>query len=265
MSPDAKPNRLGWLQLSILTMVWNKEMYGLEIQKHLKIRGYPIATTQLYSALNNLERIEALKVNVVLRAGASRKYYIATEIGKKLVMDFFVNFLILFQERIWEKFNPFLEDICSKLNGVEGKEIVDFSEFYSDQMFETLISPLAIHNQYNIICESAEVKNAYEDQMKLFDNKDNIFPLKIMEKKTDIPTNSMDYAFCFFSLHAEGYDWIIPEMSRVLRTDGIGIILEINAPEGDYPFLSFLLEFVTRIFNQHTHELVFRFTNWNRY
>ena len=69
MSPDAKPNRLGWLQLSILTMVWNKEMYGLEIQKHLKIRGYPIATTQLYSALNNLERIEALKVNVVLRAG----------------------------------------------------------------------------------------------------------------------------------------------------------------------------------------------------
>ena len=160
-------------------------------------------------------------------------------------MDFFVNFLILFQERIWEKFNPFLEDICSKLNGVEGKEIVDFSEFYSDQMFETLISPLAIHNQYNIICESAEVKDAYEDQMKLFDNKDNIFPLKIMEKKTDIPTNSMDYAFCFFSLHAEGYDWIIPEMSRVLRTDGIGIILEINAPEGDYPFLSFLLEFVT--------------------
>ena len=83
---------------------------------------------------------------MVLRAGGSRKYYIATEIGKKLVMDFFVNFLILFQERIWEKFNPFLEDICSKLNGVEGKEIVDFSEFYSDQMFETLISPLAIHN-----------------------------------------------------------------------------------------------------------------------
>ena len=32
MSPDAKPNRLGWLQLSILTMVWNKEMDGLKFR-----------------------------------------------------------------------------------------------------------------------------------------------------------------------------------------------------------------------------------------
>ena len=65
----------------------------------------------------------------------------------------------------------------------------------------------------------------------------------------------MDYAFCFFSLHAEGYDWIIPEMSRVLRTDGIGIILEINAPEGDYPFLSFLLDLLP-VSSTSTH------TNW---
>ena len=51
---------LRWLQQTLLTKLYSREMFGLEIQRDLKLWGEDVGAGQLYPALKKLEKAELI-------------------------------------------------------------------------------------------------------------------------------------------------------------------------------------------------------------
>ena len=244
MNTDIKSTRLGWLQLSILTMLWNKEMYGLQIQKNLKSGGNPIKAPQLYAALNHLEQTQLLISRIEPRTGASRKYYRISESGMRIIMDYFMNFIVLIEGILWDKILPLLSNLIDKIAGKPQMSIVDFSSFYSDHVFEKLIPRIVPQGHYYLICRDENQCNVFIDKIKDNDLQRIVSPILLHERIIDIPSESMDFAFCFFTLDESDQDWILPELQRVLKLNGTGVIINVLAPEQEDPQIQILFDFL---------------------
>ena len=107
-------SRLGWLQTAIIATLWNKEMYGTEIQNHLKVRGFKIGPSQLYPTLHRLKKQDALSCREIKRSGTFVKLYRTTEVGKKWIFDDSIKLLGIFQDIIVDKFD-FIPAIIQEL------------------------------------------------------------------------------------------------------------------------------------------------------
>ena len=55
-----------------------------------------------------------------------------------------------------------------------------------------------------------------------------VVPLEVIKGKVKLPEKSIDIATCIFTLHEKDTEWIIPEIARVLKTEGKAMIIDIK-------------------------------------
>ncbi len=245
--------RLGFLQLSILTLVWKTEMYGLELLKNLKLNGYPIGPGQLYPALGKLEEKGLIISREEIKKGANRRFFLTTELGRQLVTYYLMDFLSLFSEMQAEKVSFVTKDIYELIEIRPGITFADFSIRRTGRQFVPIIE---IHEQVGskghvfLTSTRKDYTDLYKGRIK-DNNLKNATVLEVEQGKTTLPDSSVELAICIFTLYMNDTEWIIPEMGRVLKTNGIGLIVDTKEIEREldarFAFIDLLLDLVPQL------------------
>jgi PadR family transcriptional regulator len=97
----------GFIRLHILYHAAKEPIYGAEITAELVRHGYRLSQGTLYPTLHKLERLGFLKSRVQVVAGKQRKYYQATEAGRKVVVEAREKLLELVSEVVEDDDEPF--------------------------------------------------------------------------------------------------------------------------------------------------------------
>ena len=76
--------RKGWLELSILAVLWDERLYGLEILRRLEqVSSLVVTEGTVYPVLARLRKEELVKANwVEPQSGHPRRYYQLTSKGR---------------------------------------------------------------------------------------------------------------------------------------------------------------------------------------
>jgi DNA-binding PadR family transcriptional regulator len=78
---------LGFIKVHILHHASEGEVCGVEMMEELKRHGYAISPGTLYPTLHSLERQGYLQSSTRVVAGKRRRYYRATEKGRKALEE----------------------------------------------------------------------------------------------------------------------------------------------------------------------------------
>ncbi len=229
ISQDYSWRRLGFLQLSIITLLWKREMYGLELSNNLKMNGYPIGAGQLYPTLNRLKKNDLISVREEIRKGANRKFFKTTNSGRKLVRTYLANFMNLFPELIAEYYTFVKDDLYNLTELSPGMVIADLSFRRTDSIWhpETdLCQHIGPTGRMFLTASSKENLSAINDRIEYQKLQDIITIVEVDQGKTHLPDNSVDLVLCAFTLKKNGSEWLIPEMCRILKPNGKGIIID---------------------------------------
>jgi PadR family transcriptional regulator, regulatory protein PadR len=97
----------GFIRLHILYHAAKEPIYGAEITEELVRHGYRLSQGTLYPTLHKLERLGYLKSRTQVVSGKQRKYYQATEAGRKVVAEARDKLLELVSEVVEEHDEPF--------------------------------------------------------------------------------------------------------------------------------------------------------------
>jgi DNA-binding PadR family transcriptional regulator len=223
--------RMGFLQLSILSSLLTQERYGLEIRDHLMLNGYEIGTNQLYPALGKLESSGNILSREEERRGVNRKFYRITDQGRSLFVLYALNFIILLQDLYPVKYLKPLSDIASEMiepHITPTSVIFDFSIRYTDNQFapvisisEKLTSP---KGHLHLLSQKEIYANILQNKITHYGLEKVISIETLIEGQISLPESSVDIAICNFVLHYPHNDWIIPEISRILKPGGYFLI-----------------------------------------
>ncbi|MFX0208763.1 MAG: helix-turn-helix transcriptional regulator, partial [Candidatus Hodarchaeota archaeon] len=245
--------RLGFLQLSILTLVWKSEMYGLELLNNLKLNGYLIGPGQLYPTLGKLEERRLISSREEIRRGANRKFFQATELGKQLVIYYLMDFLSLFSEMQAEKVSFVTKDIYELIEISPGITFADFSIRRTGRQFVPIIEickQIGVNGHVFLTSTREDYTNLYKERIKDRGLR-NATVLGVERGETTLPDNSVDLAICIFTLYMNDTEWIIPEMGRVLKSNGTGLIVDTKEIEGEldarFSLIDMLLDLVPQL------------------
>lgn len=77
----------GFIRLHILFHASKDAIYGAEITEELVRHGYRLSQGTLYPTLHKLEQLGYLKGRAEVVDGKQRKYYQATDAGRKVLID----------------------------------------------------------------------------------------------------------------------------------------------------------------------------------
>jgi len=97
----------GFIRLHILYHAAKQPIYGAEITEELVRHGYRLSQGTLYPTLHKLERLGYLKSHTQVVAGKQRKYYQATDAGRKVVAEARGKLLELVGEVVEDRDGPF--------------------------------------------------------------------------------------------------------------------------------------------------------------
>jgi len=226
MSISGEQPQLGTLQLYILSILWNKEIYGLELMKHLKNRGYTIRSNQLYPALKRLEKLKALESRKEERIGTTRIYYKITEIGRQLMANHLTGIVDIFQEIMLEKVS-FLGIYCGDLLQIKpGMKILDISKDFYDPFIIKLAPKLQPTGLYYIVAKDLEHQEMYQDRIDFNQYESFMFPIIPKEEKINLPDTSIDAAIAFFTLRQNSSEEKYKELFRILKPQGKILIVD---------------------------------------
>lgn len=246
-------SRLGWLQLTILTLLWNRELYGLEIQNVLKLRGYEkLGVSQLYPALNKLKEEELLTARLEKQIGADRRYYRTTEEGKATVIQYLNNFFVLFEDLFLTKLD-FLPDHISEFVNLKkpGLRIADLSlgTVNSAVFLRDIISNPSLSQEYYLLASNEEFREYLEMRIEFLQPKRTITVLDVTKNEIPLEDDTIDLVLIFFTLHEDNTDWLIAETSRILQKDGKALIIDFKGVETE----NILLEVLKELFPFHSN------------
>jgi PadR family transcriptional regulator PadR len=109
MSDDPITRRFfhGFIRLHILYHAAKDPVYGAEIADELQRHGYRLSQGTLYPTLHMLQELGYLKSHVEIVAGKQRKYYRATNAGRKVLADARNKLLELVSEVVEDKDQSF--------------------------------------------------------------------------------------------------------------------------------------------------------------
>ena len=91
--PITKPDKitrnffLGFIRLHLLYHATQEQVFGLDLIRELARHGYNLSPGTLYPMLHGLEKDGFLQSNREVVNGKVRKYYRATEAGKRALAD----------------------------------------------------------------------------------------------------------------------------------------------------------------------------------
>jgi PadR family transcriptional regulator, regulatory protein PadR len=97
----------GFIRLHILYHAAKEPTYGAEITEELVRHGYRLSQGTLYPTLHKLEQLGYLKSRTQVVAGKQRKYYQATDAGRRVVVEARGKLLELVSEVVEDKDEPF--------------------------------------------------------------------------------------------------------------------------------------------------------------
>ncbi|MFX1513886.1 MAG: helix-turn-helix transcriptional regulator [Promethearchaeota archaeon] len=228
--------RLGFLQLSVLTLIWKREMYGLELLNSLRLNGYSIGTGQLYPALSKLEEKGLISSREEIRKGANRRFFQATELGRILVTNYLIDFLNLFSELQAEKLSFVPKDVYRLIEISPGITCADFSIRRTVRQFVPIVEisrEIGQNGQVFLSSTNKEYTNLYNERIEIHKLQNIAKVLEVNQGEIALPDNSVDLAICVFTLYMNDTDWIIPEMARVLKPTGTGLVVDMLEIEGE--------------------------------
>jgi DNA-binding PadR family transcriptional regulator len=151
--------QLGWIQ--ILFLLWNYEMYGLEITRMLDLRGVRIGVNQLYPALRRLEEKGAVESRRVERVGATRVYYHTTEHGRQLAIHQYLDFGEIIQEAAIGRLVFIPEGLRKIIEFKRGDTVLDFSGRFYDLFVKHIAQSMGVEGRYIVYSPSREEAEVY--------------------------------------------------------------------------------------------------------
>ncbi len=223
---------LGWLQQTLLTMLYGHEMYGLQIQRTFKFFGEKVGPGQLYPALAKLEKLGAIKVREEERTGANRKFYTTTDEGKMILLRNAIGYFAVMESIAMEKFASILDELPKLVNIKLGTIILDFSHAYLEKIYSKLAPLTAPIGRYFITIRDKFAMKIYKERLNNKGLQDLISIFELQENKIPLPDKSVDVCIVCFTLHEDGTDWIISEINRLLKKSGKGIIIDMVSLNG---------------------------------
>jgi PadR family transcriptional regulator PadR len=218
--------RLGRLQQVILSVLWEEEMYGLEIQRAIRIYGFKATSGQLYPALKRLEDNGIISSHEETRIGANRIYYSITPKGKKLLID-----SVLDQVKI-------LEIIAAKnlsrslvesgfVHVKSGDVVVEFSNLKFKEFTMHAASGTAPTGRYIIVSKDRRETSLLTDWTENEDLGGLIQVVEEDERSIPVPDDSADVVLILLRLHLDGSEWILGEAKRIVRDSGKVVIFDL--------------------------------------
>jgi DNA-binding PadR family transcriptional regulator len=221
MKQGTDSGHFGWIQSNIVSLVFNREMYGLEISKRLESRGLEVGANQLYPALKRLAEIGAIEARRDERTRPARIYYKATPNGRLMLTKGALDLINLFRDIIGEKLAFLASDTNRMLDLPHDAIVMDFSKDHFEDFYKILVPPLSPLGRYFITCNEYETPIMLRERINYLGFQD---VMKVFASwgsgKLQIPDGSVDAVICLFTMRGETGKWIAAESSRLLKHGG---------------------------------------------
>ncbi|MFX0114841.1 MAG: helix-turn-helix transcriptional regulator [Candidatus Hodarchaeota archaeon] len=218
--------RLGRVQQAIIATLWAREMYGAEIQKNLRLKGFDIGPGRLYPALHRLVEIGALSCRE-----DERKYYKTAKKGKELIFGMFSVFWGLFSDLIGERVGFLADHMLELVQITDGMVVVDFSGFIYESITVKLAPLTAPTGRYFIIPNEKAFLDVLPIRIEHYQLEDVVTILEKADGKIPLHHQSVDLALIFFSTLEEEISWLIKELPRILKPTGRAIVVGTQQPK----------------------------------
>jgi DNA-binding PadR family transcriptional regulator len=225
---------LGRLQQAILSLLWNREMYGMEIQRRLRFQGIKVSAGQLYPALKRMEERQWVISREERRVGADRVYYTISSEGKETLVHNTLDLIRFFESIIDEAVYPIYSKAAKRLGIGPGTVIIDFSNPSVESLRTELSALTAPGGRYYISSRDKEQMNILKEWVEYEKLHDTITILEESGYTVALPDKSVDVALVIFTLHEDDTEWILSEINRVLKPSGRCLIVDIEAREKDH-------------------------------
>ena len=226
-------HRLGRLQQVILSLLWEEEMYGLEIQRDVCVYGYKVTSGQLYPALKRLEDNQCITSFEATRVGANRKYYSITEKGKVYLMENVLDQIKIIEILAAKKLSKaLLESECLTIE--EGDTVVGFSDMWFKDVTHHISNSVGSNGSYIIATGDERESSLLSEWINHEGLEDRIKALKTEPNSVQIRPQSVDLVLVLFRMHLEGSSWILSEANKILRDDGRVLIYDLLDIEQDF-------------------------------
>jgi DNA-binding PadR family transcriptional regulator len=232
--PWRKGARLGRLQAGILSVLWNREMYGLEIQRRLQYQSIRASASQLYPTLRRLEERGAISSREEARVGANRIYYRLTPEGKDLLKRNMIDIIRVFEYMVSDKFIPVLEEATEQLEVGAGSVVIDFSNPRFESTRQRLAPLTQPGGRYYITSLDPEHTRILREWVEYEQLEGSVSVVEEGQGCISLPDRSVDCAIVFVRLHEEGNDWIPREIARLLKPSGRAVIVDVLVMKDNY-------------------------------
>lgn len=225
---------LGRLQQAILSLLWNREMYGMEIQRRLRFQGMKVSAAQLYPALKRMEERQWVISREERRVGADRVYYTISSEGKETLVHNTLDLIHFFESIIDEAIYPIYRKAAKGLDIDPGTVIVDFSNPSIESLRIELSALTAPGGRYYISSRDREQMNILKEWVEYEKLHDTITIMEESGYAFAVPDKSVDVALVIFTLHEDDTEWILSEVHRILKPSGRCLIVDVEARDKEH-------------------------------
>lgn len=223
--------QLGRLQQAILILLWNDEMYGLEIQRRLKFQGLKVVVGQLYPALKKLEDRGWIGSREEARVGATRKYYRISREGMQALVDSWMHMLYFFQYIAVQRINPIFEEAAEALGIEPGDVVADLSTPHIEKLRMKVASRTQPGGRYIVLSAYEDFMDALKEWVS-YEELGGLVEIVDREELQRIPDRLVDKVLILYNLHDKELDWMISETARILKPGGRAVISDVAARIG---------------------------------
>jgi DNA-binding PadR family transcriptional regulator len=225
---------LGRLQQAILSLLWNRELYGMEIQRRLRFQGMNVSAAQLYPALKRMKERQWVISREEHSIGADRVYYTISSEGKETLVHNITDLIRFFESIIDEEVYPIYRNAVKGLGISSGTVIVDFSNPSIESLRMELSALIAPRGRYYISSRNREQMNILKEWVEYEKLQNTITILEESWRTIAVPDKSVDIALVIFTLHEDDTEWILDETKRVLKPSGRCLIVDIEARDKEH-------------------------------
>jgi len=218
--------RLGRLQQVILALLWDEEMYGLEIQRGVSVYGYRATSGQLYPALQRLEENDCVQASERVGVGASRKYYRITEKGRKSLIENVLDQVKILEILAAKRLSKVLLE-SGLLDIGEGDVVVEFSDMRFTDIESTISDRVGTRGRHIIITENQRGSKLLREWIAVEGIDDRVKIVQAEGGSIEVDDGSVDLILILFRMHLDGSSWILSEARRVISGGGRVLIFDL--------------------------------------
>ena len=225
--------RLGRLQQVILALLWDEEMYGLEIQRGVSVYGYRATSGQLYPALQRLEENDCVRASERVGVGASRKYYRITEKGRKSLIENVLDQVKILEILATKKLSKVLIE-SGLLDVGEGDVVVEFSDLRFTDIESMISGRVGARGCHVIVTGNDRDSRLLREWFAVEGISDRVKIVQAEGGSIEVDDGSADLVLILFRMHLDGSSWILSEARRIIGEGGSVLIFDLLDSGDDF-------------------------------